>query len=171
MEKNIVLIGLMGCGKTTVAAILSNKLNKKLFDTDSLIIQDQNKSINSIFAEKGEACFRDIETKIVNQVSKESKSIISTGGGVVEKLENIDLLKKNGIVFYLKTAPETLYERLQHQSDRPLLKTENPLETLKELLIKRENKYNLADYIIETDGKNPFTIAGEIIDIYEKQNS
>ncbi|MEI7475043.1 MAG: shikimate kinase [bacterium] len=171
MAKNVVLIGLMGCGKSTVAAILSDKLKMKFIDTDSLIVQKEERSINEIFAQSGEAYFREIETQLIKEVSADFDCIISTGGGIVERSGNLEYLKQNGIVFYLKTSVQTLYERLKNQSDRPLLKTENPYETLKGLLEKRENKYFLADITIETDNKNPDKIVGEIIEAYEKQSA
>lgn len=171
MAKNIVLIGLMGCGKTTVASVLSEKLKMKFIDTDSLIVERENCSINEIFSEKGESCFRDIETQIIKEFSFFLGCILSCGGGVVERSENLSYLKTNGIVFYLKTSPEKLFERLKNDTERPLLKTANPYETLKNLLEKRENKYLLADITIETDDKDPYKIVGEIIKAYEKQNT
>ena len=143
----------------------------KIIDTDSLIVQKEERSINEIFAQSGEAYFREIETQLIKEVSADFDCIISTGGGIVERSGNLEYLKQNGIVFYLKTSVQTLYERLKNQSDRPLLKTENPYETLKGLLEKRENKYFLADITIETDNKNPDKIVGEIIEAYEKQSA
>jgi shikimate kinase len=171
MSKNIVLIGLMGCGKTTIAAILADQLKMKFIDTDSLIVKRENCSINEIFSQKGESYFRTVETQVIKEVSEFSGCIISCGGGIVEHTQNINYLKQNGILFYLKTNPEILFKRLINDKDRPLLKTENPYETLKNLLKKRENKYLLADIIIKTDNKDPYEIVGEIIKAYEKQSA
>lgn len=163
MSKNIVLIGLMGCGKSSVAHNLSNKLKKKYIDTDKLIVETANLSINDIFAKFGEPYFRQIESQIILNVSNREDSIISTGGGIVEKVENISNLKKNGTLFYLKTPVEVLYNRIKKDTERPLLKSENPLEVLQNLLERREKFYEMADFVINTENKNIDEVVNNII--------
>ena len=170
--KNIVLIGLMGAGKTTSCKIISEVLGYPLIDTDELIEKNTKTTINEIFETKGEQYFRELETNTIKELSKKNGVIISTGGGVVENLINLELLGKNGIIFYLESTPEILYQRLKTDATRPLLKTENPLNTLKMLLAKRIRKYKLADYGINTDHSDFKKIADEIIEKYnEHKNS
>lgn len=166
MKKNIVLIGLMGSGKSTIGKLIAEKLGIKFADTDDLIIHKAQKPIKQIFAEEGEIFFRDIESKVIEEVSKEENIVISTGGGAVLRDENVESLKKNGILFYLYAPAEELYERIKDDTERPLIKTPNPLETLKKIQEAREYFYNKADYKITTCGKSPEESADEIIRIY-----
>jgi len=165
MTKNIVLIGLMGSGKTTVGKIIAENLSRKFIDTDDLIINTAEKSIKQIFSEDGEIVFREIETKIIEQVSKENNTVISTGGGAVLKEINIKNLQNNGILFYLYASPEQIFERIKGDSQRPLLNTENPVETLRNIQIQREKYYNQANFKISTGNKTVNIIADEIIEI------
>jgi len=101
MTKNIVLIGLMGSGKTTIGKKIAEKLKMKFIDTDELIVQKAQKAINLIFAEDGELFFRDLESEVIEEISKQENIVISTGGGAVLREENLNNLKKNGVLFYL----------------------------------------------------------------------
>ncbi|MBQ2645486.1 shikimate kinase [bacterium] len=172
MSKNIVLVGLSGSGKTTVGNILKNTLkNFQFIDTDELIVQQENRSINTIFAENGEQYFRKIESGIVEQVSKKENQIISTGGGVVLNIDNIKYLKQKGIIFYLKTSPDTLIERLKGDTSRPLLKTDDIKSKLISMLNIRANLYEKADFIIETDKLTENSTAEEIMRIYNERSN
>ena len=163
---NIILEGFMGSGKTTVSEILSDKLDLELLDTDQAIEEAEGRSINEIFAADGEAAFRSMETDLVNMVVSEhlNQMVVSLGGGLPLREENRQLLKKAGKIVYLRTRPETVYERLKGDDTRPLLKTEDPQKRIRELLEERGEKYEtLADIIIDTDGKDASDIANEII--------
>lgn len=163
---NIILEGFMGSGKTTVSEILSDKLDLELLDTDQAIEEAEGRSINEIFAADGEAAFRSMETDLVNMVVSEhlNQMVVSLGGGLPLREENRQLLKKAGKIVYLRTRPETVYERLKGDDTRPLLKTEDPQKRIRELLEERSEKYEtLADIIIDTDGKDASDIANEII--------
>jgi shikimate kinase len=163
---NIALIGMMGSGKTTVGNLLKEELNNFTFiDTDTKIIEKENKSINEIFSTEGEEYFRNIETEILKNILNNDSQIISTGGGIIKSEENIKLLKENATVIYLKASAEKLYERVKNNKERPLLNTENMFEKIKQLLNERENNYNKADYTINTDNKSPKEITNEIIGI------
>ena len=163
---NIALIGMMGSGKTTVGNLLKEELNNFTFiDTDTKIIEKENKSINEIFSMYGEEYFRNIETEILKNILNNDSQIISTGGGIIKSEENIKLLKENATVIYLKASAEKLYERVKNNKERPLLNTENMLKKIKQLLNERENNYNKADYTINTDNKSPKEITNEIIGI------
>ncbi len=169
--KNIVLVGLMGAGKTTVGKVLAEKLQKEFIDTDEVIVKTENKSINEIFTEKGEIYFRELEKNVIARVSQMSDKVISVGGGALENQENIFNLKKNGILFYLKADVDTLEKRLQNATDRPLLKNVPLKEKLAKLLEKREKNYLLSEKVINTNcEKLVETIAEEIIEYYGKYN-
>lgn len=171
MSKNIVLVGLSGTGKTTVGNILKTKLQKFSFiDTDEMIVEEERRSINDIFAKDGEDFFRNLETKAAEKASKGQNTIISTGGGIVLREKNIELLKQNGIIFYLKTTPEILTKRLQGDNSRPLLKTEDVNLKLENMLKVRSSLYEKADVIIDTDNLTPEQTAKEIVRIYNERS-
>lgn len=155
-KENIVLIGFMGCGKTSVGIRLSYYLRRTFLDTDGQIEKSQDCSISKIFAEKGEAYFRDLETKQLELlVATADGEIISTGGGVPLRDENRRLLKQLGVVIYLKISPQVVYERLKNDTTRPLLQGEHPLEKIENMLKQRESFYRKsADVIINVDHLN-----------------
>lgn len=151
--KNIILIGFMGCGKSAIGKELSRILNYPLIDIDHEIEKTENKTIPEIFSEVGEAGFRQKETNLLDQLIAQnpSKSIISTGGGIVIAPENQKKLTNLGFTVWLSATPETIMQRIQGSS-RPLLQTKDPLGTIKELLTQRESFYkNTAKVQIETD--------------------
>ncbi|MBR1771564.1 MAG: shikimate kinase [Lachnospiraceae bacterium] len=152
--KNIVLIGFMGSGKTTVGVKLSYRLRRPVIDTDKLIESRQQKKISEIFAEEGEDAFRRMETALLQELAGQAyERIFSVGGGTPVREENRPLLKKCGIVFYLRAQAETIYGRLQGDTTRPLLQCENPLGRIRELLQAREAAYaDCADVILDVDG-------------------
>ncbi len=171
MAENIVLIGLMGAGKTTVGKILAENLDRTFIDSDELIEKRAKMTINEIFAKFGEEYFRNLEEEVLADISAKSGLVISTGGGAVQREDNILNLKKNGVLFYLNASSEVLFERIKNETDRPLLKNDNPLETLKNLLKKREKFYFKADFVIDTNNKDYNDVAEEIIrklENYEK---
>ena len=164
-EKNIVLIGMMGCGKTTVGKSLQEKIfqNYVFVDIDEQIETKAQKSVSEIFAQDGELFFRQLESQLIEKFALEKNQIISTGGGAFVDEKNITNLKKNGIVFYLKTEVETILKRLENDESRPLLKTEDKKNKLSSLLKKREASYIKADFVIKTDGKSVEAISKEIL--------
>ena len=163
---NIILEGFMGSGKSTVSEILSDKLDLELIDTDEAIEEAEGRKISDIFEQDGEEAFRDMETGLVEMMVSDHmrETVISLGGGLPVREKNRELLKKVGKVVYLRTAPETVYDRLKGDDTRPLLKSEDPLSRIKELQDKRGKIYEeAADIIIDTDGKTPAEVADEII--------
>lgn len=170
MNKNIVLIGLSGSGKTTIGNILSNLSGYDFVDTDTIIVKLQNRSINNIFAINGEKFFRNIETQVTKEVSKYENQIISTGGGIVLKDENMNNLSGNGIIFYLKTSVDILIKRLEGDTTRPLLKTSDVRAKLVKMLDIRGKLYERADAIIETDNLSPMETAQKILRIYYERS-
>ena len=159
----ISLIGMMGCGKSTIAKLLSDRLCFQLLDTDSLVVNRENQSINEIFQNKGEGYFRHLESEILTEVLAVDNSVISTGGGIVKSEANILLLKEKSIVFYLKADENVLYERVKNNRQRPLLNTEDMFLKIKTLLFERNEKYELAHYVIDAN-QEPNKIVDEIIE-------
>ncbi len=161
--RNIVLTGFMGTGKTAVGKILSQKLGFVLVDSDTEIEKEQKTTITDIFKRLGEAAFRDIESHTINRLSSLKKTVLSTGGGAVLRAENMDALRKNGIIVCLSASPETILKRTSKNRNRPLLETNDPLQTIKELYNFRKPYYEKADIIIDTDNMSPLQVAEEII--------
>ncbi len=140
---NIVLIGFMGSGKTTVGRELHQRLNYPLVDMDQLIEQRAGKSITTIFAEQGEHAFREMETSLLQELaeSEQQQRIISTGGGVVGRQENREILKRMGYVVWLDAPASVIAERTAKTRTRPLLLDEDPDEKIRELMMKRQPLY------------------------------
>ncbi len=141
---NLYLIGMMGAGKSTVGRLLASRLRYHFFDTDALIEQATGQSVRQIFAESGEAIFRQLESQVLSQLCAQQNLLISTGGGIVTTPFNWSYLR-HGIVVWLDVPVETLYQRLQSDGNRPLLQTPDPLQTLTDLLAQRERLYAQAD--------------------------
>jgi 3-dehydroquinate dehydratase-2 len=166
MKKNIILIGFMGSGKTTLGLKLSYRMKMPVEDTDKLIEQREGKTISDIFKDEGEEYFRDKETELLEEISTRSYArIISVGGGTPVKRENRELLKKCGTVVYLRVKPETVYERLKNDTTRPLLACDDPLSRIRELLDSRSGAYEeSADIIVDVDDKSNEEILKKIMD-------
>jgi len=159
MMKNLVyLTGFMGAGKSTVGPILANVLGWDYFDLDKIIEEHTGKKISEIFAESGDQYFRKIESEKLKEISTGNNIIISLGGGTIAAGDNLDFIKKNGRIIYLKTSIESVYKRLIYKNDRPLLKI-NELNAPREEILKkidsvykaREPFYLQADFVIETE--------------------
>lgn len=161
--RNIVLTGFMGTGKTEVGRLLSHRLGYALVDIDSEIEKDQRMAITEIFRQRGEPAFRDIETAVIRRFSGVANVVISTGGGAVLRQENMDALREKGIVVCLMATPGTIYRRIASSNDRPLLRVEDPLKRIEELLDARRPYYEKADIVIDTENKSPLEVAEEII--------
>ena len=153
---NVILIGFMGSGKTTVGLRLSYRLRRPVIDTDKEIEREEKRSISDIFATDGEPYFRDKETAYLRRLVKSGgNQIISVGGGLPMREENRALLHELGQVFYLKASARTIYERLKHDTTRPLLQGEDPQSKIRMLLGERDAYYkDAADVIVDVDGKN-----------------
>ena len=169
---NIILIGFMGTGKTSLGKAAARKLKIPFLDTDDLIVEKEGMTINEIFATKGEAYFRSLETQIIKELQElEGGHVIAAGGGLPLREENRPLLKKLGQVIYIRTSPKILAERLESDTKRPVLKQGEGtiLEKVERILGEREPKYvDAADIIIENDGRSFFNTAKKIINIYRK---
>jgi shikimate kinase len=154
----------MGTGKSFVGKVLEQHTAFVRFDTDEIISSRLKMPIEKIFLTHGEEHFRDLETETLRSLSTEEPAIIVTGGGIVLRSENVDLLKRLGAVVWLDADEATLRTRIHRLSDRPLLQTANPEATLSELLEAREPLYrNAADLRVDISQKNPEQIAELIL--------
>ena len=165
--KNIVLVGFMGSGKSTIAHLLAKKLGRPVLSTDEMIVLTEKRPITDIFRDSGEDYFRQVEKRAVREVAQRTGCIIDCGGGVVLDPENISCLKSTGFLFYLKATPQAIFQRVKAHSHRPLLNTENPQTKIEELLTKRSPFYTQADFQIDTTEKKPQMISQEIIRVIE----
>ena len=161
--KNIVLTGFMGAGKTEVGRVLAQRLGYVLIDVDDEIEKEHRMKIVDIFKEYGEQVFRDIESAVIKKLSEREGAVISTGGGAVLSQENMDNLRKKGVIVGLAASAETIHERTKRNKTRPLLSVEDPLAKITELLAFRQPYYNKADVVIDTEGRSPLEVAEEII--------
>ena len=167
-NRNIVLVGMPGGGKSYIGQKLAKLLvHFDYIDTDEQIEKNTGLTISEIFEKYGEKYFRELETKIIKEFSQIKNHIISIGGGAFENPDNIELLKQNGITFYLKASAEELFNRIKNETHRPLLSGNFPKENIKKLLKKREKNYLKADFVIDTNKKQAYTILDDILSEYE----
>lgn len=166
---NVVLCGMMGVGKTSVGIKISELTGRHWFDTD-VVITDRHGRISDLFEFYGEAHFRALETDIVRELSGKDNLVISTGGGLVLKPENSEMLKNGGKIFFLRARIDTLLSRVRADDSRPLLREKTKMsERLGELLRERGPVYeHVADYIIDTDGKTVEEVAREVVALAEQ---
>lgn len=163
--KNVFLIGFMGCGKSTVAAWLSKNHGMEIIEMDQLIAEKEGMSIPDIFAQHGESYFRDAETNLLIEIQTKQNKVVSCGGGVVLREQNVVEMKKSGLVVLLTAKPETILERVRDDDDRPLLRGNKNVEFISDMMEKRRPRYeNAADIVIHTDGKQIDTICKEIFE-------
>ena len=150
MLKNLILVGFMGTGKSTIGRHLSKNLGYPLVDTDARIVANERRSIPDIFANEGEEHFRDLETQLLLKLCRDNthKKIISTGGGIVLREENRKLLRELGFVVWLVAQPKTIYERTSRNRERPLLQTEDPAETIRLMVEQRRPYYDASAHLI-----------------------
>lgn len=158
-----MLIGFMGVGKTTVSKVLSKELSMPEVDMDAYIVRREKMEISDMFETYGEEYFRKVETDCLIEIQKEKGRIVSCGGGVVVKDENIEHMKDGGVILLLTATPQTVYERVKDSTNRPILNGHMNVEYIEELMNKRKARYlEVADIIISTDNKNVKEIVGEI---------
>ena len=169
-ERDIILIGFMGCGKTSVGKRISRMGGLTFVDTDDMIIAAEGgRSINDIFAKEGEPYFRDLETKMLERLlgtaDSEERRVISVGGGLPVRPENRTLMRRIGTVIYLQADVQTLVERLRMDTTRPLLQTgEDPETRIRSLMQQREHLYlDAADISVSTGGRSQFEVAADIL--------
>lgn len=170
MNHNIILIGYMGSGKSTVAKELYAKTGMEVIDTDAWIVKEQGRSINEIFQTEGEESFRRLETELLKKLSESTSSyILSTGGGMPVREENRAILKSLGTVFFLKADTDTILERVKGDTQRPLLQGTDQRTRIAGMLKERTPIYELTSHHrIETDGKTIEEVVSEILCLARK---
>ena len=163
LDYNIVLIGFMGAGKSTIAEFLKKTFSMDVMEMDQIIAEREQMSISDIFQVHGEEYFRDLETKLLIEMQERTNTVISCGGGTPMRECNVVEMKKNGRVVLLTAKPETILERVKDSHDRPLIENNKTVSYLEELMEARREKYEAAaDLIIETDGKDAKEICEEM---------
>jgi len=163
LDQNIFLVGLMGSGKTTVGRKLAQLLGRKFIDTDHELMQRTGVTIAHIFEVEGESGFRDRETRLLGELCECDNLVVSTGGGVVSRRENLDLMKQCGRVVYLDVCLSTLWNRLKDCQHRPLLQVDNPREKVEQLSAERAPLYaEVADLTIRITSDSALRTARRI---------
>ena len=161
---NILLIGFMGAGKTTISDYLSTMFDMDIVEMDQVIAEREEMSISDIFATYGEEYFRDLETNLLIEMQSHKNAVISCGGGAALRERNVAEMKKNGRVVLLTATPETIYERVKDSNDSPVLNGRKNVKGISELMEQRREKYEAAaDIVINTDDKTVLQICEELV--------
>jgi shikimate kinase len=163
-DKPIILIGLMGAGKTTIGTLLAARLSRTFIDTDQVLEARTGVSIATIFEIEGEASFRDREAATISEVVRMPNAVISTGGGCVLRAETRAIMKQRGVVIYLHATPDVSYARLKRAKDRPLLRGTDALERLSALYSERRPLYEATGHLkIDAHRDKPTQVVDEIV--------
>jgi shikimate kinase len=162
--KPLVLVGMMGAGKTTVGRRLANRLGRHFLDSDEEIEKAAQMSIPEIFEQRGEPEFRAGETRVIARVLKDTNVVLATGGGAFVNVETRALMKAEAVTVWLKAEADILFERVSRRSNRPLLKTANPRQTLEKLIEDRYPIYAEADVTVISRDVPQDVVAGDVID-------
>lgn len=163
-HRNIILIGPMGSGKSTIGSIIAKKLQRQFYDSDHFIEGRTGVDIARIFDVEGEEGFRDRETNALNELLSKNNLVIATGGGSIMRAQNQEMLRNKGYIVFLDTSINQQMQRLQRDKKRPLLQTDNPRERLQQLLdVRRPIYQDLADLSVKTDRRMARKLASDII--------
>lgn len=161
--RNIALIGFMGTGKSSVGRMVADTLHFTFLDTDDVIQARAGVSIREIFEKHGEAVFRDWERRLVEELARRTKTVISTGGGLPANEANFTSLQSHSLVVCLWASPEKIYQRVKTQTHRPLLNEPDPQAKIRELLAAREPYYRRADVLVNTDFRSAREVALQVL--------
>ncbi len=153
LHKTVVMVGMMGAGKTAVGRALAARLGVPFLDSDAEIVSAANMSIPEIFERDGEAFFRQKESQVIGRLLDEEKCVLSTGGGAFLSAENRNMISHRGVSVWLRADLNVLWNRVRHKDTRPLLRTADPYATLKELYEQRVPIYSQADLAVESDSE------------------
>ncbi len=167
-QRNIVLVGFMGTGKTSAGQILSQQTGMPLLDMDTVIEERAGKPISSIFADEGEAVFREKEHALAAELSEPTGRIVSTGGGIVLNPDNIRLLAQGGLVVCLNASVDEILRRVGNDASRPLLQTVDKRRKVTDLLAARAHLYASIPVQIDTDGLSSQEVAQQILKRYQE---
>jgi shikimate kinase len=169
--RNLVLIGFMGAGKSTIGRLASERLRFQFIDTDEWIERHTGRSIPDIFQKDGEAAFRLLEREVCHQLETLSDLVISTGGGLPTNPENMASLRKHALIIYLWASPEKIYERVRHSTHRPLLKTPDPMARIRQLLEARDPFYKQADVLVNTEQRSASEVLQQVVSHFRQGRS
>lgn len=160
---NVILVGFMGTGKTSVGKRVARELGMTFLDMDDIIEERQAKKISRIFAEDGEAHFRALERELVKELSLQDKLVIATGGGVVLDSRNIANFEKTGVVICLTAEPDTIFNRVAAETHRPLLEGDEKMRGIMSILERRREIYNSFPNRIDTTSFSIEEVAAQVI--------
>ncbi|MFN0068948.1 MAG: shikimate kinase [Limisphaerales bacterium] len=160
--RNVALVGFMGTGKSTIGRLVARQLGFEFVDTDELIESRTGEAIPALFARHGEAAFRDCERRALEELACRERLVIATGGGLVCQPGNLDHLKQHALTFCLWASPETVWQRVGHQTHRPLLQVADPRAEIARLLALREPWYRQADVLVNSGLRTPREVAALI---------
>lgn len=163
MKRHVVLIGLPGAGKTAVGRIVAEQLGAELVDIDAIIERKEGRPIAMIFAERGEAAFREMEAREMETALGHEPAVIAPGGGWAAVAGRVTAAKTRGLVIYLKTRAEVAAQRVGPEGTRPVLMGEDPVVRMRALLGEREPRYLEADAVVETDRRTPQQVAADVV--------
>lgn len=169
VKKNIVLVGFMGTGKTSVGKALAKKMGRPVIDIDRVIEEKEKRKIGDIFEKDGEPRFREIEKETIRAEALKEGAVITTGGGAVLDPQNVEALRNSGYVIALLASPETIFERVRNAKHRPLLNGKDMLAEIKRLLTIREPHYRQSDYQFQTDGRTADQVADMILNALKEK--
>ena len=164
-DRNVVITGFMGTGKTTVARLLAESLERPFFDMDTLIEEQFGKPISQVFAEDGEAAFRSVESQLCERLAEERGVVLSTGGGALVNAHNRHALEAGGILICLTAGADEILRRLDSMHDRPLLPgtQQERAQRVRSLLEERRPAYAAIRHHVDTNGKTPSQVVAEIL--------
>lgn len=160
--RNLALVGFMGAGKSTVGRLVARQLGLEFLDTDEAVESKAGRSIAAIFATEGEASFRAMERAVIDELRTANGLVVSTGGGLVCQPGNMERLKASSLVACLWASPETIWERVRHQSHRPLLQVADPQAEIARLLAVREPFYRQADVLVNSGLRSLREVASQV---------
>lgn len=160
--RNIILVGMMGTGKSSVGKLLADQLDYRLIDLDAKIVEKAGCSIPELFAQKGEAYFRELESEVLASVLEEQEQVIATGGGAVLHLPNCELMKQKGWVAALKADADTIIKRVSGDHNRPLL-AGNAEERVRTILEQRKHAYDFAHEVFDTSSYSLVQVSHQIL--------
>ncbi|MFN3635996.1 MAG: shikimate kinase [Rhizobium rhizophilum] len=162
-KRNLVLVGLMGAGKSAIGRLVAQQLGLSFIDTDTEIERVSRMSISELFAAYGEEEFRALETRVIKRLLRTGPRVVSTGGGAFINEKTRKQIERGGLSVWLNADLDVLWERVNKRDHRPLLKTENPKQTLKDLMDKRYPVYGLADITVQSRDVRKEVIANEVL--------
>lgn len=162
-RRNLVLVGLMGAGKSAIGRLVAQQLGLPFIDTDTEIERVSRMTISELFAAYGEDEFRALETRVIKRLMRSGPRVVSTGGGAFINEKTRRQIERGGVSVWLNADLDVLWERVNKRDHRPLLKTENPKQTLKDLMDKRYPIYALADITVQSRDERKEVIAAEVL--------